>query len=168
MGTHLSTAFFLPQQELVRNGIRSFRAELAAQGIDPAERDVLGVMPMYCGETRQESIDAFVYTMNYFEFFAGLDARSPHRSKDYAAYDRASAQYGEASFDSFDKANLVMVGEPKALIEKIEWIIDYFENPTYLLFEVAQGGMPPKMVIPTLERFAREVMPHFPEKSTAT
>ena len=162
MGTHLSTAFFLPQQEKVRDGIRSFRSELAKQGIDPAERDVLGVMPMYCAENREEAIEAFNYTLNYFNFFAGLDQRSPHRAKDYDAYIHgASSQYQNVTFEDFDKANLVMIGDPESLIRKIEWILDYFDNPTYLLFEVAQGGMPPKQVIPTLERFAREVMPHF-------
>jgi hypothetical protein len=29
--------------------------------------------------------------------------------------------------------------------------------------EVAQGGMSPGTVVPVLERFAREVMPEFPE-----
>ena len=162
MGTHLATAFFLPQQELVRNGIRSYRSELEKQGIDSAERDVLGVMPMYCAEDREEALEAFDHTLNYFKFFASLDQRSPHRAKDYDAYIKgASTQYSAASFDDFDKANLVMIGEPENLVRKVEWILDYFDHPTYLLFEVAQGGMPPKKVIPTLERFAREVMPQF-------
>jgi hypothetical protein len=36
-----------------------------------------------------------------------------------------------------------------------------FYQPDGILLEVAQGGMPPELVLPTCERFAREVMPAF-------
>jgi hypothetical protein len=70
---------------------------------------------------------------------------------------------GEIPFEFFDNANLSLIGPPDKLIEKIKWLDEYFEQPDILIMEVAQGGLDPARVIPTLERFATEVMPAFPD-----
>lgn len=166
MGVNLATAFFVPKQDTVRKGIASYREELRKQGIDPNDREVLAVVPMYCAETEEEARQSFEYTQNYLGFFGGLDARSPHRADSYKEYiaepTRAGAtQYGLPTFDDWDKANLSLIGTPDRIIEKIQWYNDYYDHPDHLLLEVAQGGMPPELVIPTIERFAENVMSKF-------
>jgi alkanesulfonate monooxygenase SsuD/methylene tetrahydromethanopterin reductase-like flavin-dependent oxidoreductase (luciferase family) len=54
-GLNLATAFFLPRQEFVRDGIRRYREGLAAAGHDPASRQVLGVIQMYCARPMRPS-----------------------------------------------------------------------------------------------------------------
>jgi hypothetical protein len=53
-----------------------------------------------------------------------------------------------------------MIGSSETLIRRIRQLQDYY-GTNYLLFEVAQGGMDPKNVVSSLERFAVEVMPAF-------
>jgi hypothetical protein len=62
----------------------------------------------------------------------------------------------------FDDAGLVLIGSPKKLIDRIRWLQEFYD-PTYLLFEVGQGGLSPDKVVTSLERFARDVMPAFAE-----
>jgi alkanesulfonate monooxygenase SsuD/methylene tetrahydromethanopterin reductase-like flavin-dependent oxidoreductase (luciferase family) len=162
-GLNLCCPFFLPNQPLVQKGIQSYRTALRGQGIDPSTRSIMGVMPMYCAESEQEARDAFQYTLNYLQFFGSLDQRSPHRAKSYEAYIKGAAQMGDATYEAFDEANLALIGTPSNIISTIEWVLEYFDGPDYIIMEVAQGGMHPSRVVPVLERFANEVMVKFPE-----
>jgi alkanesulfonate monooxygenase SsuD/methylene tetrahydromethanopterin reductase-like flavin-dependent oxidoreductase (luciferase family) len=160
-GLNLACPFFLPAQPLVQSGIRAYRQALRDQGIDPSTRSVLGVMPMYCGETEDEAKEAFNYTLSYLKFFGGLDARSPHRAKTYEAYIKGAAQMTDATYEGFTEAHMALVGTPPSLVSTIEWLREYFDEPDYIIMEVAQGGLHPSKVVPVLERFATEVMAKF-------
>ena len=162
-GVNLATAFFLPRQDFVRDGIVQYRAALAEAGYDPATREVLGVIQMYCAETNEEAAErGWEFTKNYLQFFSGLDSVNPHQADAYQAYRRrgSSRSMGELTYEQFDQANLSLIGDPERVIAKLRWIEDYYA-PDGLLLEVAQGAMPPEMVIPICERFARHVMPLF-------
>ena len=162
-GLHLATAFFIPRRDFVADAIKQYRAGLAEAGFDPASREVLGVMQMYCGETQDEAVDqGWQYTKNYLQFFSSLDARRPHTAKAFEAYrQRGSGRsMGDLEFDEFDRANLALIGDPHRVTEKLQWVSEFY-RPDYLLLEVAQGGMPPDEVLPVCERFAREVMVRF-------
>ena len=71
-----------------------------------------------------------------------------------------SRLFAGLTYEELDKRNLIMIGDPDNLIERIQWAQEYF-GTNYLIFEIAQGGMPHKYVMPSLERFAKYVMPHF-------
>ncbi len=161
-GYNLSTAFFLPAQELVRDGITMYRQKLVEHGHDPATRDVAGVFQMYCGESNQEARDsAGQYVLNYLEYFGRLASRSQFTAQDFSAYREGFAEVqGMDAYDEMDRQKLVMIGDPDTLIERIKWAQEYY-GTNYLVFEIAQGGQPPETVIPSLERFAKYVMPEF-------
>ncbi|MFN0092400.1 MAG: LLM class flavin-dependent oxidoreductase [Acidimicrobiales bacterium] len=162
-GLNLATAFFIPRRDFVRDAILQYRAELAAAGWDPAEREVLGVIQMYCAETNEEAATrGWTFTENYLRFFSGLDARNPHQAETYRAYQpsRSGRTMGDLTFEQFDAANLALIGDPVRVAEKLRWVQEFYA-PDGLLLEVAQGAMPPELVIPTCERFARHVMPEF-------
>lgn len=162
-GLNLATAFFLPRQDFVRDAIARYRSALAEAGHDPASREVLGVMQMYCAASDDEAADqGWEYTKNYLRFFSGLDARNPHDAAAYQAYrQRASGRtMGDVGFEQFDRANLALIGGPERVASKLRWVRDFYA-PDGLLLEVAQGGMPPDLVVPVCERFARHVMPEF-------
>ncbi|MBV1876012.1 MAG: LLM class flavin-dependent oxidoreductase [Pseudomonadales bacterium] len=161
-GFHLSTGFFLPARERVRDGIALYRKTLVEYGHDPETRDVAGVFQMYCGETNAEARrNGGEYVLNYLEYFRHLAARSNFTTSDFSAHQRGSGSVDRmAGYDDMDRQNLVMIGDPDNLIERIKWAREYY-GTNYLIFEIAQGGMSPDKVIPSLERFARYVMPEF-------
>ena len=161
-GFHLATGFFVPLQERVRDNIQLYRQALEENGHNPAERDVSGVFQMYCGESNEEAHrNGGEYVLNYYKFFGSLDQRSPHASRAFEHYQGGVSRiFSGVSYEDLDKRNLIMIGNPDNLIERIKWAQEYF-GANYLIFEVAQGGMPHKYVMPSLERFAKYVMPHF-------
>jgi alkanesulfonate monooxygenase SsuD/methylene tetrahydromethanopterin reductase-like flavin-dependent oxidoreductase (luciferase family) len=151
-GLHLCTAFFIPDREGVRANIALYRKTLAENGHDPATRDVAGVFPMYCGESREESLRyGGQFTLNYFKFFESLE-RGPEPN--------TARGFSNKPIDFYDHQGLVLLGEPDYLIERIRWAADYYDT-NYLLFEVAQGGAGHKETVQSLRRFAQHVMPVF-------
>jgi alkanesulfonate monooxygenase SsuD/methylene tetrahydromethanopterin reductase-like flavin-dependent oxidoreductase (luciferase family) len=153
-GLHLCTAFFIPDKEAVRSNIALYRKTLAENGFDPSTRDVAGVFPMYCGESKAESLRyGGECTLNYFKFFGALERGVPLT---------ASGGFGDRGIEYYDEKGLVLIGEPDALIERIRWARDYYDT-NYLLFEVAQGGASHRATVDTLRRFAKYVMPAFKE-----
>lgn len=161
-GFHLSTGFFVPSQEVIQNGIQLYRKTLVEHGHNPAERDISGVFQMYCGESNEEAHrNGGQHVLNYYNFFASLDQRSPHTSRAFEHYKGGvSRLFAGTTYEDLDKRNLIMIGDPENLIERIKWAQEFY-GTNYLIFEVAQGGMPHKYVMPSLERFAKYVMPHF-------
>jgi alkanesulfonate monooxygenase SsuD/methylene tetrahydromethanopterin reductase-like flavin-dependent oxidoreductase (luciferase family) len=163
MGLNLATAFFIPKPDFVRDSIGRYRAALAEAGHDPASREVLGVIQMYCAETNEEAAgQGWAYTQNYLRFFADLDTRNPHQAQAYEAYRRRGSgrTMGDLTYERFDQANLSLIGDVERVIAKLRWVEEFYA-PDGLLLEVAQGAMPPEQVIPICERFARHVMPLF-------
>ena len=59
-----------------------------------------------------------------------------------------------------------MIGDPEYIVEHIKWAQEYY-GVNYLIFEVAQGGEPHDLVVKSLERFAKYVMPHFGKATVA-
>lgn len=153
-GLHLCTAFFIPDREAVRTNIKLYRKTLAENGHDPSQRDVAGVFPMYCGESREQSLRyGGECTLNYFKFFGSLER---------GASPTTARGFGDRGIEYYDEHGLVLIGEPEYLIERIRWARDYYDT-NYLLFEVAQGGASHQATVESLRRFARHVMPVFKE-----
>ena len=155
-GLHLCTAFFIPDKEGVRTNIALYRKTLADHGYDPSQRDVAGVFPMYCGESRAQSLRyGGAFTLNYFKFFGGLERGAKPVAGDF----------GDRPIEFYDDHRLVLLGDPDHLIERIRWARDFYDT-NYLLFEVAQGGAEHQATVESLQRFARHVMPVFGASQT--
>lgn len=162
-GLHLGTAFFIPNPDMVRANIELYKKALREAGHDPATREVAGVYQMYCGDSPKEAREhGGVYALNYYKFFESLDRRLRHTSASYERYKRGLS-FSAYSYDDLDKMRVLLIGDPDTLIERVRWTADFY-GATYLILEVAQGGEPHEYVMRSLERFAKYVMPEFPEK----
>ena len=104
----------LPKPDFVRDGIARYREALAEAGHDPASREVLGVIQMYCADSNEEAAgQGWAYTQNYLRFFADLDTRNPHDSTAYEAYRRrgGAKTMGDLTYERFDRSNLSLIGD---------------------------------------------------------
>ena len=156
-GLNLCTAFFIPNKQMVADNIRAYRQALSQCGYDASQREVVGVVPMYCGESREEARrHGGQYVLNYFKFFGDLDRVGSQRG--------SAEGYEEMTFEYLDNAQMIFVGDPEALIERIQWAREYYACD-YFMFEASHGGAPHEHVVNSLERFAKDVMPHFREPS---
>ena len=161
-GFNLTTGLFVPAREKVRDIIQLYRTTLKEHGHDPAEKDVSGVFQMFCGETDEQARrEGGQYALQYFKFFSELDQRSPHTSKAFEHYEGGISKIFQGrTYEDLERARLLMIGGPEFLVERIRWAQEFY-GVNYLIFEVAQGGEPHKMVLESLERFAKHVMPQF-------
>jgi alkanesulfonate monooxygenase SsuD/methylene tetrahydromethanopterin reductase-like flavin-dependent oxidoreductase (luciferase family) len=151
-GLHLCTAFFIPDKEAVRANIALYRQTLAENGHDPSHRDVAGVFPMYCGESKAQALRyGGQCTLNYFKFFGSLERGTAPST---------AHGFGDRNIEFYDNLGLVLIGEPDYLIERIRWAAEYYDS-NYLLFEVAQGGASHQATVESLRLFANHVMPVF-------
>ena len=162
MGFHLATACFVPNREGIRAGIALYHKTLEESGQDPHEKDVAGVFQMYCGEDYAEAHRvAGGCVVRYLEFFASIDEMRPHRSKAYEHHKGGTRQmFAGVTSEMLDEQKLLLIGDPETLIDRIRWSREYY-GLNYLLLEIGQGGLAHDLVMESLERFAREVMPHF-------
>ena len=159
-GFHLATACFVPNKLGVRTGIELYRKTLEEAGFDPRSREVAGVFQMYCGESHAEAhAVAGRKVIRYLDFFGSIDAKSPHRSKSYEHHRGGTKGMFEGiTSEMLDEQQLLLISDPKGLIERIEWAVDYY-GLDYFLLEVGQGGLPHERVMESLTRFAKEVIP---------
>jgi len=162
MGFHLSSGFFVPAADRIRENIGLYRQALSESGFDPSTREISGVFQMYCGESREDARDhGGVYAMQYYKFFDSLDRRKMHTASAYELYRRGVASpFLGKTFDELDALRVLLIGTPDHLIERIRWAQEFY-GATYLILEVAQGGEPHDYVVRSLERFAKDVMPAF-------
>src|SRR6266571_4321578 len=142
-----------------------FPKALKEANYNPGEKDVAGVYQLYCGESNEEAHrHGGGHVLNYYKFFGTLDHRSPHTSRAFAHYKGGvSRLFAGVTYEDLDRRNLIMIGDPENLLARIRWAQEFY-GTNYLIFEVAQGGMPHKYVMPSLERFAKYVMPAFRDK----
>jgi hypothetical protein len=129
---------------------------------------VSGVFQLYCGATKEEARDqGGRYALQYFKFFSDLDRRSAHTSTAFKHYGGGVSQvFVGKTYEDLEKARLLMIGDPDYIIKTIKWAQEYY-GVDYLIFEVAQGGEPHDLVVKSLERFAKYVMPAFEQEAAA-
>ncbi len=93
--------------------IALYRRTLAENGHDPSQRDVAGVFPMYCGESKAQSLRyGGECTLNYFKFFGSLERGTAATT---------ARGFGDHGIEFYDDLGLVLIGEPDYLIERIRW-----------------------------------------------
>ncbi len=161
-GYHLTTGLFVPARDRIRENIQLYRQALQEAGYNPAERDVAGVYQLYCGATNEEAHrEGGGYMLQYFKFFTDLDRIKSLTSAAFAHYQGGvSRVFGGTTYEELDRQQLLMIGDPERITEHIRWAQEFY-GTNYLIFEVAQGGVPHDKVLQSLERFAKSVMPHF-------
>jgi natural product biosynthesis luciferase-like monooxygenase protein len=134
---------------------------LKAAGHDPSTREVLGVYHLYVADTDAEAHAlAKEHFSQYFQFFTGLDQRAAWQSADYQTYQGGlSNLFGAYTYDDLDAGDCIIFGSPERCVQRLKRAqADY--GLTYVIFEVNFGGFPHTKVMASLERFAKDVMPH--------
>jgi alkanesulfonate monooxygenase SsuD/methylene tetrahydromethanopterin reductase-like flavin-dependent oxidoreductase (luciferase family) len=98
--------------------------------------------------------------MQYLRFFGSLDRKAAFQSKDYEVYKGGLTQVmGSATYEDMDNADCMIFGSPERCIRRLQRAEkDY--RLTYPIFEVNFGGFAHEQVMRSMERFAKEVMPH--------
>lgn len=66
---------------------------------------------------------------------------------------------GSATYQDLDKGDCIIFGSPERGIQRLQRAQKNFRL-TYPIFEMNFGGFPHEQVLESLERFAKEVMPH--------
>lgn len=165
-GYHALTAPFLLDPAEQQANLAIYREALAAAGHDPADFEVVGTYHLYIGDTPNE-IEAIGVTAirNYLTFVRTVDPKE-RDARAYANYRQVGGIYQQGDPEGAARdfqhliANRAVIGTPEECARRIERLAADF-GLTHLIFEVFFGGMPHERVLRTLERFAREVMPHF-------
>ena len=121
---------------------------------------------MYCGESNEEARrNGGQHALTYYAFFGALAQRGALTSQSFTYHKGTiSHLFAGLTFEDLDKRNLVLVGDPENLIERIRWAKEFY-GTNYLILEIAQGGMKHEHVVPSLERFAKYVMPAFRDEA---
>ncbi|MGH2355555.1 MAG: LLM class flavin-dependent oxidoreductase [Chloroflexota bacterium] len=136
----------------------TYAAALRAQGVDPAGMPVLGYLNCLVADDPDrawaEMREHVHYTVSLYDGWYGqagdLPADVARLARPQAGADARRAGY--------------LIGHPEAVIAGLEaWrqAVPY----THLLFHATPAGMRTAQTTPWLERFAREVLPHFKPSS---
>ena len=158
-GLHLCTAFFGPDKFATQANVRLYRKALADHGYDSAAREVVAVSQMYCAQTKAEALKyGGQYAINYYRFFAGLDRLG---SRPFLP-----EHFSQVKAEELDAANMVLLGDPDDLVERIEDVRTFY-GVDFLLMEIAQGGATNAEVVRSMELFAKNVIPKFRTETKA-
>jgi alkanesulfonate monooxygenase SsuD/methylene tetrahydromethanopterin reductase-like flavin-dependent oxidoreductase (luciferase family) len=158
----LTAPFFfldhLDQQKLL--GV--YRDNLISHGHDPAQKEVMAVYHMYCGDTEADIEVVADSALRRYQTFTKATDLSRHAYRDPIAYKDWKGFFENRETITLEqmKASRAVVGRPDECIEKVAMLSERF-GVTYLCFEVNFGALPHPKVVESLERFATTVMRHF-------
>lgn len=155
------TPFAYPRHEELQAKLELYWAAMKKAGHEAASREVLGVYHMYIADTDAQAHEvAGKHFMQYLRFFGELDRKAAFQSKDYEVYKGGLTKaMGGATYDDMDKADCMIFGSPERCVKRLQRAQKAYRL-TYPIFEVNFGGFPHDQVMRSLERFAKEVMPH--------
>lgn len=152
-GFHLGTALFLPNPQLMIDGIALYRKALTDNGYDPSKLEVMGITQMYCAQDHEQALaDGRIFTENYYRFFAELTGEKANNPM-FKTYSSVNAL-------EMNQRGQLLLGDPAHLVERLKMYRDTF-GMSLILMEVAQGGAPHDKVCSAIELFGAKVMPHF-------
>ena len=151
--------FAYPTFGPLRERVDLYRKTLVDNGHDPDQREVQGVYHMYIAEDDgQARREAETELDRYLKFFAGLD--KPWESTQYKAYGKGLGDiFSQLTYDTMDKGDGLIFGSPERCVQRIKNIKEGL-GLTYMLLEVNFGGMAQDKILRSLERFAKDVLPH--------
>lgn len=170
-GYNLETVpFFYDDPTDLRERLDIYLAALVEAGHDPATRQVCGAYLMFCAETEDEVERIARPAIERFQRFGKMVDESRHAYRDPVAYaEFLSFNAGKSlyesrealTFDNFRQSRAV-VGTPARCRERIQEIQELY-GLDHLILEVNSGAVPHDAVVRSLELFADQVMPAFPD-----
>lgn len=141
-----------------RQRISWYKNALSEAGHDASKREIMLVYHCYVGETLKQAQDyPKPYILRYMQTASEPNQEDAY-SKDYQNYSGLGKLFGSIDYD-FLYPDRVIFGDPKECIRRIKEIEDL--GATHISLVVNFGGIDHKEVMESLERFVKEVMPHF-------
>jgi alkanesulfonate monooxygenase SsuD/methylene tetrahydromethanopterin reductase-like flavin-dependent oxidoreductase (luciferase family) len=148
-GFNLGTPLFLPDLDEVARNIGLYRDTLAANGFDPATKEVCAITQMYCAPNNEDAErDGSLYATNYYRFFSELSG--------------GDSFFRTALGEDMNRGDRAFFGNPENLVPRLRRMRDRL-GIDLMLLEVAQGKAPPEKVRDAVTLFAKEVIPAFRE-----
>jgi alkanesulfonate monooxygenase SsuD/methylene tetrahydromethanopterin reductase-like flavin-dependent oxidoreductase (luciferase family) len=122
----------------------------------------------YVAETHEAAIAGFKrpverYVEVFSEAIASWDGRT---SGNYAGYEKMVAAVRAQTPDTLREGRVAFVGTPAEVIEQVQFVRDTFGEVEPSM-QINFGSISTDEALRTLELFAREVMPAFPDGSGA-
>jgi len=158
----LTAPFFFPDHREQQALLDIYRAELRAHGHDPADREVMAVYHMYCGETDADVAAHADAALARYQAFTKATDLSRQAYRDPVAYKDWKGFFENRESITLEqmKATRAVIGRPEECIEKVAMLSERF-GITQIAFEVNYGALPHAEVMRSLRRFAERVMPRF-------
>jgi alkanesulfonate monooxygenase SsuD/methylene tetrahydromethanopterin reductase-like flavin-dependent oxidoreductase (luciferase family) len=147
--------------EMYRKKIELFRSSAAESGYDITDVGIPHVLFFYCGESDDEAFETGYKYMTQFQYII----EQHYENMRYHGEDRRVFAATSEMFKDLDglarfPIDNHIIGGPETCIERIEWFRREL-GVNYILLNIGWGVMPHEQTISSMERFAREVMPHF-------
>jgi len=168
-GYHLMIVPFAGSLERTAAFVRTYREAWAGAGHPPGAERIQMSFHCYVAETHEAAIEGFKEPVHrYVEVFGealsswdGL-ADSPN----YPGYDKMVGAIRAQTPESLREGRVAYVGTPAEVVEQVRYTREIFGEVEPSM-QINFGGISTAEAMRTLELFAREVMPAFPEAPSA-
>lgn len=151
----------LTELEMYRQKMQIFRSSAAESGYDATDAPIPHVLFLYCGESDDEAQESAHKYMLQFQYIV----EHHYENMRYHGEDRRVFAATSEMFKNLDglaqyPIDHHIIGSPETCIERVEWFKREL-GVNYVLLNIGWGAMPHEQTIASMERFSREVMPHF-------
>jgi natural product biosynthesis luciferase-like monooxygenase protein len=169
-GYHLMIVPFAGSLERTAAHVRAYREAWAAAGHPPGQEQVQMSFHCYVAETTEAALAGFRRPVErYVEVFSeAISSWEGRASGNYAGYDKVVTAVRSQTPETLREGRVAFVGAPAEVVEQVQFVRDTFGEVEPSM-QINFGGIPTDQALRTLELFAREVLPAFPDaRGTAT
>ncbi|HEY7163876.1 MAG TPA: LLM class flavin-dependent oxidoreductase [Candidatus Binatia bacterium] len=153
-GYHLMTLPWIATNELQRERVQTYFEALRESGHEIRDKDLFVMYPAYIGETdTQARADVIEHWHRWREFALEAMNLTPDKGE---AYQRVVSHL---DYDAMVRDSRGIFGGPDSCVRILRRIIQVL-GPTHIGIVFHFGGLRQEKVLKSMERFAREVMPH--------
>jgi natural product biosynthesis luciferase-like monooxygenase protein len=158
MGYNLMVVPYAADPAVLAGNLKLFRDTRMAHG-HGGEPDVLAVYHFYCGETAAKAKEEPREAMLRYLGAAAEPNREPAYSEQYRAYGQLRQGFkAMMNYDEVLYPHRLIFGDPAQCIERIKQI--QAAGATHIGLLANFGGLEHGQILTSLERFARQIMPH--------
>ncbi len=163
-GYHLMIVPFAGSLERTAAFVQAYREAWARAGHPPGQEQVQMSFHCYLAETHAAAIEGFQRPVErYVEVFSeAIGSWEGRASGNYAGYEKMVAAVRAQTPDTLREGRVAFVGTPAEVIEQVQFVRDTFGEVEPSM-QINFGSISTEEATRTLELFAREVMPAFPD-----
>ncbi|HEY7062960.1 MAG TPA: LLM class flavin-dependent oxidoreductase [Chloroflexota bacterium] len=163
-GYHLMIVPFAGSLERTAAFVQTYREAWARAGHPPGQEQVQMSFHCYLAETHEAAIEGFRRPVErYVDVFSeAISSWEGRASGNYAGYEKMVTAIRAQTADSLREGRVAFVGTPAEVIEQVQFVRDTFGEVEPSM-QINFGSISTAEATRTLELFAREVMPAFPD-----